>query len=90
MLFEAKFQKRLLGRRYVGQVGTAISWPEANEGSESRFCRARKMGLPILDQGHCGPTQGLGCAGVVGAPGLICKVRVAKLTQKTFKILLLG
>lgn len=35
------------------------------------------MGLPILEEGHCGSNShnsGVGCAGVIGAPGLICKV----------------
>lgn len=70
----------------MGQVGAAISWPEANEGGENLFCRARKMGLPILEEGYCGASahnSGIGCAGVVGAPGLICKVRAAKSRQKS-------
>lgn len=65
------------GSKYVGQVGATVSWPEPNEGGENPFCRPRKLGLPILEEGHCGSyshSSGVGCAGVVGGPGLVCKV----------------
>lgn len=61
----------------MGQVGATLSWPESHEGSEIAFCRPRKLGLPILEEGHCGSythTSGVGCAGIIGGPSLICKV----------------
>lgn len=65
-----------VGSKYVGQVGAIVSWPEPNEGSEDLFCRPRKLGLPVLEEAHCGfsHSSGIGCAGVIGGPGLVCKI----------------
>lgn len=75
--FTNTYKTGFLDSKYVGQVGTTVSWPEPNEGSENAFCRPRKFGLPILEETHCGSqshSSGVGCAGVIGGPALICKV----------------
>lgn len=73
----------------MGQVAASISWPDPpNQESENLFCRARKIGLPILEERHCGSViynSGVGCAGIIGAPGLICKVYKSNNTTEIFK-----
>ena len=71
----------------MGQVGTLMGWTESsrssdNNVSDSRTCRPRKLGLPILGRRECikggiNPAnyhEESGCVGVIGANSIICKV----------------
>lgn len=75
----------ILGSTYLGQVATLVGWSDMAEVDGINFsCRPRKLGLPVLDREGCLGSvldasffsNDKGCAGVVGAPGVICKVFV--------------
>lgn len=73
------------GSTYLGQVGTLSGWAEGRteDSVESRTCRPRKLGLPILGYSEC-INSGVslnsfhddsGCIGVVGGcNSLVCQV----------------
>lgn len=62
-----------------------VGWSDMAEVDGIDFsCRPRKLGLPVLERETCLGnvldasyfSNDKGCAGVVGAPGVVCKVFV--------------
>ncbi|XP_020707654.1 vitamin K-dependent protein C [Athalia rosae] len=85
-----KFERRISpvclpnpGSTYLGQVGTVSGWTEGKteDAADSRTCRPRKLGLPILGYNEC-IKSGIdsttfhdesGCIGVIGGNSLVCQ-----------------
>ncbi|XP_043280113.1 phenoloxidase-activating factor 3-like [Venturia canescens] len=84
-----KFEKRISpvclpnpGSSYLGQVGTVFGWTESKSSDDidTRTCRPRKLGLPILGYNECIKSginpkdyhDDSGCVGVVGVNSVIC------------------
>ncbi|XP_046418782.1 vitamin K-dependent protein C-like [Neodiprion fabricii] len=85
-----KFERRISpvcmpnpGSTYLGQVGTLSGWIEgkAVDASETRTCRPRKLGLPVLGYSECIKSgvslasfhDDSGCIGVIGGNSLVCE-----------------
>ncbi|KAL7289315.1 hypothetical protein TKK_0017246 [Trichogramma kaykai] len=91
--FERRVQPVCLpepGATYLGQVGTLTGWTEKSssirsengtDGVDSRSCRPRKLGLPILGRRECLKSgvkpsnyhEESGCVGVVGYNSILCQ-----------------
>lgn len=75
----------ILATSYLGQVATIVSWQEGETvgGQVEATCRPRKIGLPVLGSNECMRnfaqmeflSSDKGCAGIVGGPSYVCKVK---------------
>jgi len=75
---------RFSGSTYLGQVGTLVGWTasKSEDNADTRTCRPRKLGLPILGYNECVKSginpmnfnDDYGCVGIVGTNSLVCKV----------------
>ncbi|KAH0945323.1 hypothetical protein HN011_012520 [Eciton burchellii] len=85
-----KFEKRISpicmpnpGSTYLGQVGTLVGWTasKSEDNADTRTCRPRKLGLPILGYNECVKSginpmnfnDDYGCVGIVGTNSLVCE-----------------
>ncbi|XP_001606281.2 trypsin-1-like [Nasonia vitripennis] len=87
-----QFERRVLpvclpdpGSTYLGQVGTLMGWTESSgslsDGNpDTRTCRPRKLGLPILGRRECLKSgikpenyhEESGCVGIIGSSSIVC------------------